>query len=409
MTSLRRLAGLIVLECLFWATPARADVVAVWNAIATQMAAPARPGPSSILDLAMVHAAMHDAIQAYDGRFEPYAVAIPNAAGSPVAAAATAAHDLLVARFPLQAGALNTLLDDYLSGLGLLGDAGIGVGQAAAAGIINLRVGDGSFPPNPEAFFGGTGPGEWRPTLPAFASMTTPWLGAVVPFTLKDSTQLRASPPPPHLPSGKYAQDYNEVKALGSAGSTARTPEQTALALFYSDNFLVLWERTLRGIANANIDNIGDSARLFALTNMAAADAFITAWDSKKFWNFWRPITAIQEGENDGNPKTAGDPTWLPYLDTPSYPDYTSGANALTGAMTRTLERIFGDKTSFSVFSTPANQTKTYHRFSDMADDVVDVRIYQGIHFRSADEVGRRHGTRAADWAVSHFLRHSHE
>jgi len=189
---------------------------------------------------------------------------------------------------------------------------------------------------------------------------------------------------------------------------TALTGEQTALALFYSDNFIVLWERTLRGIANANIDNLGDSARLFALANLAAADALITAWDSKKFWNFWRPITAIHEGENDGNPETAGDATWLPYLVTPAYPEYTSGANNLTGAMTRTLEQIFGDKTTFSVLSTSANQTKTYHRFSDMADDVVNARIYQGIHFRSGDEVGRRQGRRAADWAVSHFLRPSH-
>src|SRR5262249_11744275 len=181
----------------------------------------------------------------------------------------------------------------------------------------------------------------------ASAPMLVPWLGAVVPFTLKDSTQLRASPPPPHLLSGEYARYYNEVKALGSASSTTRTPEQTALALFYSDNFIVLWERTLRGIANANIDNLGDSARLFALANLAAADALITAWDSKKFWNFWRPITAIREGENDGNPETAGDSNWLPYLVTPAYPEYTSGANNLTGAMTRTPARIFGDETTF--------------------------------------------------------------
>ena len=133
--------------------------------------------------------------------------------------------------------------------------------------------------------------------------------------------------------------------------------------------------------------------------------AIITAWDGKKYYNFWRPITAIQEGDNDGNPKTIGDTKWLPFIPTPPYPDYTSGANNLTGSMTRTLEHLFGDQTTFSVFSTPANTTKTYNRFSDMADDVVVVRIYQGIHFRSADDVARRQGTRAADWAISHFLR----
>jgi hypothetical protein len=238
MKGLRILTGLIVCLYLSWASPTRADVVADWNVIATQTAVPVRPGPSAILDMAIVHAAMHDAIQAFEGRFESYGTPIPNASGSPVAAAARAAHDVLVARFPSQSGTLNTLLDDYLKPLGLQGDAGLDIGQQAAANILNLRAGDGSFPSNPEDFTGGTGPGEWRPTPPAFASMATPWLGTVTPFTLKDATQLRASPPPPSLDSGKYVHDYDEVKALGSVNSTARTQAQTDLSLFYSDNFL---------------------------------------------------------------------------------------------------------------------------------------------------------------------------
>jgi hypothetical protein len=408
MMSLRKFAYLIVLECLIWAVPIHADVVTDWNLITvqTELAVPAeRPGPTSILDLAMVHAAMHDAIQAYNHQFETYAAPILNASGSPVAAAATAAHDVLATRLPSQAGNLDTLLTNYLGALMLLGDPGMGIGQVAAARIIALRVGDGSFPSNFPPFFGGNKPGEWRPTLPnPNAPMLVPWLASVVPFTLKDSTQLRASPPPPQLTSGEYTKDYNEVKALGGMVSTVRTPEQTALANFYNTNFVVLWERALRDIAPAKTNNIGDSGRLFALANLATADAVITAWDNKRYWNFWRPITAIQEGDNDGNPKTVGDPNWLPLIPTPPYPDYTSGANNFNGAMTRTLELLFGDRTTFVVFS--GNVSKTYNRFSDMADDVVDVRIYQGIHFRSADEVARRTGTRAADWAVSHFLRH---
>jgi hypothetical protein len=408
MKGLRILTGLVVCLYLGWAIPARADVVTDWNAIASQTAIPVRPGPSALLDMAIVHAAMHDAIQAFGGRFQSYSGSIPNASGSPVAAAATAAHDVLVGRFPSQSGTLNTLLDNYLNGLGLTGDAGMAIGQQAAANILNLRAGDGSFPSNPEVFIGGTDPGEWRPTLPAFAPMATPWLGTVTPFTLKDATQLRASPPPPSLGSGKYVHDYDEVKALGSVNSTARTQAQTDLSLFYSDNFLALWERTLRGISDTNIHNIGDSARLFALANLSAADAIIAAWDGKRFFHFWRPITAIQQGDSDGNPRTAGDATWLPLIPTPPYPEFPSGANNLTGAMTRTLERFFGDKLTFSVFSTPVNKTKTYNRFSDMADDVVNVRIYQGIHFRTADDVARRHGTRVADLAFSHFLRPLH-
>jgi hypothetical protein len=389
---------------------AQADVVADWNAIASQTAIPVRPGPSAILDMAMVHAAMHDAIQAFEGRFQSYSGSIPNASGSPVAAAATAAHDVLVARFPSQSGPLDTLLDNYLSGLGLTGDAGIAIGHQAAANILNLRAGDGSFPnPSPD-FAGDTDPGDWRPTPPGFAHMATPWLGAVTPFIIRDATQFR-SPPPPSLDSGTYVREFDEVKALGSINSTARTQAQTDLANFYTDNFLTLWERTLRGIANTDLNNIGDSARLFALANLSAADAIIAAWDGKRFYHFWRPITAIQQADSDGNPKTAGDATWLPQIATftPPYPEYPSGANSLTGAMTRTLERFFGDRMTFSVMSTFAKQTKTYHRFSDMADDVVNVRIYQGIHFRTADEVARRHGTRVADLAFSHFLRPLHE
>jgi len=393
------------------ASAAHADVVADWNAIATQAALqttipPVRPGPSAILDLAMVHAAMHDAIQAFEGRFESYGAPIPNASGSPVAAAARAAHDVLVARFPNQSGTLDKLLDDYLNGLGLPVDPGLAIGHQAAANILSLRAGDRSFPnPSPD-FARDTDPGDWRPTPPGLAHMAAPWLGAVTPFTIKDATQFR-SPPPPSLDSGKYVREYDEVKALGSINSTARTKAQTDLANFYTDNFLALWERTLRGIANTNINNIGDSARLFALANLAVADAIIAAWDGKRFYHFWRPITAIREGDNDGNPETAGDTTWLPQIATftPPYPEYPSGANSLTGAMTRTLERFFGDRMTFSVMSAFVNQTKTYHRFSDMADDVVNVRIYQGIHFRSADEVARRHGKRVADLAFRHFLR----
>lgn len=404
-TSARSLTLMSVLVgmCLCLTDAVRADVVTDWNLIATQTALPVRPGPSAMLDLAMVQVAMHDAIQAYEGRFESYGPAIPNASGSPVAAAATAAHDVLVARFPLSAATLDSLLDTYLSGLGLLGDDGMTVGHEAAANILNLRANDGSFPANPEIFTGSTEPGEWRPTPPAFAPMAAPWLGAVTPFTLEAPTQFRAVPPP-DLTSRRYTRDYNEVKALGSINSTARTQAQTDLASFYSDNFIALWERTLRDIALAKFKRLGDSGRLLALANLAAADAIITAWDNKRFYHYWRPITAIQEGDNDGNPRTVGDPSWLPFLPTPPYPDYTSGANNLTGSFTRVLRHFFGNATTFSVTSAAVNQTRTYHRFTDMAADVVNVRIYQGIHFRTADEVARQQGQHVADWAFSRFL-----
>src|SRR5690242_14534531 len=158
----------------------------------------------------------------------------------------------------------------------------------------------------------------WRP----------PWLGTVPCFSLQSGDQFRAKPPPA-LNSERYTKDYNEVKALGAHSDSARTPEQTELAYFYTgvngNNFL-LWHRTLRDIAAAHVKNMGDSSRLLALANFAIADSVITAWDSKKHYVLWRPVTAIQEGENDENAATAGDPSWQPFLNTPPYPEYTSGA-----------------------------------------------------------------------------------
>ena len=312
---------------------------------------------------------------------------------------------MLVSRFPAQAGALDTTLGNYLTGLGLQGDPGIGVGQDAAAQILSLRANDGSWPSNPEVFTGGTQPGEWRPTPPAFASMAVPWLGDVASFAVPSA--LLFPPPPPDLTSDRYTRDYDEVKALGRATGSSRTQEQTDLALFYSDNLIVQAQRTLRGVA-ATVDDVGANARLFALANMSAADTVIGAWKAKRFYHLWRPITAIREGENDGNPDTVGDPTWTPLLATPAYPEYDSGANSFTAAVTRTLALLLGDKKTFTVTSTPVNQSKTYQRFSDLADDMVRVRIYQGIHFRRADEIARIEGRRAADWAFVHSLRPLH-
>jgi hypothetical protein len=403
-----------------WSTITRADAVTDWNAIAVQAlatAAPPRPGPVVFLDLAIVQAAVHDAVQAIDGRFEPYQVDIPGASGSAEAAAAKAAHDVLVNILPGQAASLDTTYHDYLAAHGLAeNDPGVGAGELAAAGILALRANDGRVPnPLPPPFIGGTDPGVWRPTPsdppagppPSFAPMLTPWLGAVPPFTLKGGDQFLAKPPP-RLNSRRYARDYNEVKDLGARFNSTRTPEQDQLAYFYAGNNFILWNRVLREVAAAHTENIGDNARLLALGTLAIADSFIVAWDSKIHYVFWRPITAIQEGENDGNSRTAGDPTWQPLLNTPNYPDYTSGANNAVGALTRTLELFFGtDHITFTVFSEhplAVPNTRMYHRFSDLSWDTVDVRIYQGIHFRFADEKARKQGRRVARWVFRHFL-----
>jgi hypothetical protein len=416
MTTTRRAYARIA-GCLFAialsAVPARADVVTDWNSITQTVVgtgASTRPGPTGSLDFAMVHIAIHDAIQAYQQRFESYNAPILAASGSPVAAAATAARDVLVNRFPAQAGSIEATYQGYLVANGLPpNDPGVAVGQQAAADIIRARAHDGSFPPNPEIFTGGISPGEWRPTAPAFAPMAAPWLGDVVPFALDDSAGLLPEPPPPHLGSGAYAKAYDEVKARGARVNSSRTPEETDLAYFYSDNFLNQMNRAERNIADAHVADIGDSARLFALASVAMADALMSAWNNKRYYFFWRPSTAIHEGDNDGNPGTIGDPAWLPLINDPPYPDYTSGANSITAAFTHTLALFFGDDAfTFDLTTTvgPAVQkTRTYSRFSDVAADVVEARILLGIHFRFADAVARRQGEQAAEWAFGHVLR----
>jgi hypothetical protein len=389
-----------------------ADAVADWNAIAVQATVTAaRPGPSGVLDVAMVQAAVYDAVQAIEKRYEPYYVEIPGASGSPEAAAAKAAHDVLVSRFPAQASSLDTTYQQYLLNHGLSeSDPGVAVGATAAAGIIALRACDGSFPnPAPPPFTGGTAIGIWRPTPPGNLPMAAPWLSNVTPFTLTRPSQFRAGPPPA-LTSREYTRDYNEVKAMGSLNNSSRTPEQTELAQFWNASYLVLWNQVFRDIAAVHVDNIADSARLFALADMSIADALITAWNTKKYYVVWRPMTAIQEGNNDGNPRTAGDPTWQPLITNPNYPDYSSGANNFTGAATRSLALFFGtDQMTFSVTTTntgPTNQdTRTFSRFSAAAQEVVDGRIYEGIHFRFADEVARKQGRQVADWTFRNFLR----
>jgi hypothetical protein len=412
MTRLQTLTVLIVCGFLSWAAPAHADAVVDWDAIAVQAittANPPHPGPTGFLDIAVVQAAVYDAVESIDGRFQPYHLRVSGASGSMTAAVAKAAHDVLVNRFPEQLAALDTAYHQYLFNNGLAeNDPGVAVGQQTATDIIALRANDGSFPnPPPPDFAGGTDPGVWRP-IPPSSGMLVPWLATVTPFTLTSPSQFRAEPPPA-LTSCRYAPDYNEVKALGNLVNGARTAEQTDLAYFFSDNYLVLWNLALRDIAVTYVNNIGDSARLFALVTMAMADAGITAWDSKKYYVFWRPITAIQEGDKDGNPRTVVDQTWQPLITTPPYPDYTSGANNVNAAAARMLALFFGtDHLTFSLNSGNANviqKTRTYCRLSEEVRDVVNARIYEGIHFRSADLAGRRQGRQVAKWAFKHFLR----
>lgn len=407
------LGGLITIGVATSIGTAVADPVTDWNLItinAVNAAAAIRPGPSGILDVAMVHIAIHDAVQAFQNRFESYDTPVVGASGSVAAAIAKAARDVLVNRFPTQSASIEASYQQFLTANSISpNDAGTLAGQQAAINIINRRMNDGSFPANPEIFVGGSAPGEWRPTAIAFAPMAAPWLGEVTPFALNDTGRLLPEPPPPHLTSGEYAKAYDEVKRMGARVNSERTAEQTDLAIFYSGNIIAQMNEALRNLGIANLTDAGDSARLFALANIAAADAIMSAWLNKRFYAFWRPSTAINNGDSDGNPRTEGDPAWLPLINNPPYPDYTSGANSLAGSISRMLSHFFGtDEMTFSV-STAVPQavvkTRVYHHFSEVAEDMVEARILLGIHFRFADVVARRQGKQSADWAFSHILK----
>src|SRR5688572_1857438 len=409
MTGARRLIGVLACFSLGAAVPARADVVTDWSAItiSTIGAGAAVPGPGRVIEFAMVHIAMHDAVQAIQQRVETFSPGITPATGSVIAAAATAARDVLVSRFPAQSATLDTAYANYLAAHQIAAnDPGIAAGAQAAAACILGRLNDGGYPVPAPALFGGTAPGQWRPTLTPTGEpipLGVAWMATTRPFTVRHASQFFAAAPP-RLTSSRYTRDYNEVNALGRNVNSSRTPEQTATATFHSGNTIVLWNQTLRSLANEYVKDVGDTARLFALVNMAMADAAMSAWQSKIQYNYWRPSTAIQLGETDGNRHTVGDPTWQPLFANPPYPDYTSRANSLAGSATEMLRLFFRtDRVPFSMVG--PTTSRFFTRFSDAANEVVEARMLMGIHFRFADLASRSQGQRVARWAYKYFLR----
>ena len=418
MSHLRKVSTLAVAFCLSSVIAAGADPVTDWNlraniaAASTNPVAPGRPGPHSLLDLALMHLAMHDAVQAIEGKYQPYHYSDPDAlgSGSPAAAAIAAARRVLVLLYPGQAATFNAAYNADLITYGIpAGDPGLDVGEAAAIALhaAHYRP-DPGLPPN----FGIEEIGQWR-SLPNAMGQLVPfgfyYLAFSTPFALNRVDQFRPQPPPP-MKSVPYARDYAEVKRDGqNTAHPATDPDITAKAWFWSVNFIAQFNETARQLAALHVTNIGDSARLFALVNTAMADAAMAVWDSKAFYNFWRPIHAIREGNDDPNPRTAGLAGWTPLFGTPPYPDYVSGANGLSGSFTGMMRDFFGtDSMEFDVTSTSANTTtpiRHFTSFSQLAAEVVDARILLGIHFRFADDEGRRLGERVSHWTFQKFLR----
>jgi hypothetical protein len=387
-------------------------VISDWNAIAVSTLAGdvAKPPTEALLYMAFVHAAVYDAVVGVEGRYTPYRFHAHAPHGtSATAAAVAAAHKVLVTYSPY---AQTTLDAAYAASLAQLPDGkaktrGIDFGTRAADNLIALRANDGRNAPI--LFAQPPAPGVWRPTPPAFAPMVDPWMGFVTPLLVHSATQF-APPAPPALTSARYSQDFDEVKALGSATSTVRTAAQTSTALFFSGLANIQFQAMLRDQATLRQLDIVDAARMFAAADMSAADTIISVWYAKYVYGLWRPSTAINLADTDGNPATDPDPSWAPLRPNPAYPEYPSGYNGFAAAETRALERVFHTRQlQLTLISTAVPDIRHYDTGAALRQDVVDGRMWLGVHFRFADTAARDMGLQLTDWTLNHYFQPVHE
>jgi hypothetical protein len=387
--------------------PARADVVTDWNLTTLQVAAAARLNPQRQQRVAaMVHAAMHDAVNSVAPRYQPYAVQVsPSGEASTEAAAVQAAYGVLIRLLPAQAATLDAARSSSLSGIpdGPVKEEGLAVGEAVAAQIVGLRSTDGSDVDGTYTF--GSDPGEYQRTPPTFGDPAIPAWRFVTPFVLESGDQFRAEGPP-SLKSDEWAHDFNETKQLGRADSSARTAEQTEIALCGAEGSLPLWNRVARTVSAQRSTDLVDDARLFALLNLAMADATIACWDSKYTYRFWRPVTAIRDADTDGNDATEADPTWTPLRPTPLHPEYPSAHACVSNAAAEVMTGFFGRDTSFSnsTSTCPAGVVRSYDSFRALADEIDDSRIYIGFHFRTSVRHGANLGRQVGRWPLHRSL-----
>jgi len=386
-----------------------ADVVLDWNAVmqATVIVQPSNPNLQTRWG-AIVQLAVFEAVNSITGDYEPYLGTIDAPAwASTEAAVIAAAHRTLVTLRPDAATALDELRDMSLAAItdGPEKDAGIEVGEAAAAAMLELRADDGSNV-NP-AYPGGTEPGQWQPTLPSFTAALLPGWGQVTPFGIQSGSQFRL-PAPPGLRTGKYANDYNEVKLLGRVNSAFRPQDRTDVARFYASASPVqVWNSAARQTSAAQGLTLSQNARLFALIAMATADASIAMWDTKYHYGFWRPITAIRGASSDGNPQTEADLDWLPLISTPAHPSYASGHASVSGSARAVMEWALGKDGHDVTLTHPAVPGVELHYASwqEITDDIDDARIYGGIHYRFDQEAGAHLGNQVGSYILRNYLR----
>jgi hypothetical protein len=381
----------------------KSDTITRWNSNSITVLSPTNP-----LDLtrglAMVHLAMHDAVNAVRPRYEGYAYRTSGETeADPDLAAAAAARDVLVALRPGSQAHVDELFgtdqnavpsDDRRS-------RSLGVGKAAADAILSLRANDGSQAK--DSYTPGTAPGDYQYTTPNV--VLAPHWRYVTPFALQSPSQFRAPGPPP-LGSDQYARDYDEVKAFGAVDSTVRKDWQTQEARFWVTVPAIISNRVARDLAAAQRLDLWEAARAFALIQMAFADGLIATWDSKFEYDFWRPITAIRLGDLDGNDATAPDPQWTPLNTTPPFPEYPSAHAVVTAASGVILKDTFGANTSFTATSDfLSGVTRTYASFDELTLMSTLSRIWGGFHFRTACFDGKAQGEAVGHWVLDRYLR----
>jgi len=349
---------------------------------------------------------VYNAVNAIDGRFEPYKYSLTAPAGASAdAATIEAAYRTLLYLLPDRATLLQAHYNSSLAAIpdGLDKANGQIVGLASANALIALRAGDGRGANVPYSFPSSPVPGVWILT-PGATAPQTPWLGQMRPFTFDDPAQFLPEPPPDLL-SSTFTDDYNQVKALGALNSTVRTPEQTQIALFWTEHTTAQYGRLLRKIATELNLSLADTARLFALAYTAHADSLIGCYNAKYIFSFWRPVTAIRNGGIDGNPDTVADPNWSPLMTTPPHPEYPSAHSCLTGSLAEIFKTYFGTPNlRVSIDSTVTGTTHNYKNVYEWQTEVEFARIYAGFHYHQAVVQGVVLGHKVAHYVMHNYF-----
>ena len=388
-----------------------ADVVIEWDKVLLGATVAHRVSPAVFpRDAAIMSAAVYDAVNSIDGSYTPYHVDIKAPPGASLeAAAAQAAHDTLSALFPADRATFDATLAADLAnippGRAMLGTA---VGQEVAQQILAWRSTDGFN--TTVTYVPGTAPGDWQPTPLPYAPAALPQIARMTPFAIPSDSAFRPGPPPA-LGSQEYTDGYNELMSIGAVNSTTRKPDQTTTALFWADGPGTItlggyWDQIAQEVAQQRGNSLAQDARMFAELHVAMADSVIGIWDAKYTYNYWRPVTAIQDGNADGNPYTIGDPTWMPLLTTPNHPSYVSGHTGASGAAAVALASFFGtDNIAFSLGSpTAPGVIKSFDSFSAAAQDVGQSRIYAGIHWPWDVQNGLTLGQQVGAYVASNFF-----